>query len=208
MKAIPIEQYLKRSEHIQSARPAAARQNPLFPRAIVKAPPPDIEALTQASYERGRQDGLIAARAEHAGAAARDAADAERRTADERTAFQACEYAELAGHITHGLEQIEIEIAAAIARILGPVLIREKSVQITDVLSLALKNFLSSDCPPLLTISGPEPELAILRDKLASSPVAFEMKPDGARDITVQAQSTLIKTQLGAWVSLIDGICS
>ena len=206
MRPMPIEQYLVNSRRVETGLASAPRSNAALSSAIARAPPLDIQVLTRAAYEDGRREGLAEARLEQADAAARDTIERERLSAMEKEAFRAEEFSQLAGQVVSALAQIESDISTAVARILGGVILHEKALEILNTLSKSLMDILSGDCPPVLTIRGPEAELNILRDKLSAYPVRFDLHVENGSDITVQANSTMVNTQLDAWKILIDGI--
>lgn len=206
MRPIPIAQYLNRFERVGAAgfveppKPAPAL---LKPRAVA-APVEDVEARLQEAFERGRQEGLAAARAEAEAALARQQGEFEERAKAERVAFQNQEYAALADQISAGLSEIEARIAEAAAHILRPYLAQEQSKRVIQALSETLGRILSSESPALLKISGPEAVLNALRDRLSNHAVEVEYSLDNGVDVTIEAQQTIIRSQLQAWLDLID----
>ncbi len=206
MKPIPIAQYLNRFERVGAADIGEpARQTPalLKPRAVPAAVD-DIETRLHEAFERGRQEGLAAARAEAEAGLARQQGELEQRVQAERVAFQEQEYAGLADQISAGLSEIEARIADAVAHILRPYLAHEQSQQVIQALSETLGRILSSDSPALLKISGPEAVLSVLHDRLSQHAVEVEYSLDDGVDVTIEAQQTVIRSQLQAWLDLID----
>lgn len=208
MKPIPIAQYLNRFERVGASAPSIgepAKQPPalLKPR-VVAAPVEDIEARLQDAFERGRQDGIAAARTELEAVLTRQQGEFEERAKAERIAFQREEYAALADQISAGLSEIEARIAEAAAHILRPYLAQEQSKRVIQALSETLGRILSSESPELLKISGPEAVLNALHDRLSSHAVKVEYSLEDGVDVTIEAQQTVIKSQLQAWLDLIE----
>jgi flagellar biosynthesis/type III secretory pathway protein FliH len=208
MKPIPIAQYLNRFERI-GAGAAGVGEPPKQPPALLKprvvaAPVEDIEARLHEAVERGRQEGLAAARAEVEAVLTRQQGEFEERAQAERTAFQRQEYAALADQISAGLSEVEARIAEAVAHILRPYLAQEQSKRVIQALSETLGRILSSESPALLKISGPEAVLDALRDRLSSYAVQVEYSLEDGVDVTIEAQQTVIRSQLQAWLDLID----
>jgi flagellar biosynthesis/type III secretory pathway protein FliH len=206
MRPIPIAQYLNRFERVGAAGVGDPPKQPpalLKPRAVA-APTENIEARLQEALERGRQEGLAAARAEVDAALARQQGEFEERAKTERIAFQNQEYAALADQISAGLSEIEARIAEAAAHILRPYLAQEQSKRVIQALSETLGRILSSESPALLRISGPEAVLNALRDRLSNHAVEVEYSLADGVDVTIEAQQTVIRSQLQAWLDLID----
>ena len=128
----------------------------------------------------------------------------EERAKAERIAFQREEYAALADQISAGLSEIEARIAEAAAHILRPYLAQEQSKRVIQALSETLGRILSSESPELLKISGPEAVLNALHDRLSSYAVKVEYSLEDGVDVTIEAQQTVIKSQLQAWLDLIE----
>lgn len=204
MKPIPIAQYLNRFERVEATTIETPRRQSalLKPRATPEPDDPGV-ALHEA-FERGRQEGLDAGRAELDAALARQQAEYEQRASAERDAFRAEEYAQLADQIAAGLAEIEGRIAETVAAILRPYLVQEQSQRVIQALSENLGRILSSDRPALLKIAGPEYVLNLLRDRLSKHPVQVEYSLEEGVDVTIEAQQTIIRSQLQAWVDLID----
>ena len=206
MKPIPIAQYLNRFERVGAAdfgEPAKPPPPLLKPR-VVAAPAEDIQARLQEAFERGRQDGIAAARAEAEAVLAQQQGELNQRAEGERVAFQAQEYATLADQISAGLNEIEARIADGVAHILRPYLAQEQSKKVIQALSETLGRILSSESAALLRISGPETVLNVLRDRLSKHAVEVEYVLEDGVDVTIEAQQTVIRSQLQAWLDLID----
>lgn len=206
MRPIPIAQYLNRFERVGAAGVGEPAKQPpalLKPR-VVAAPVEDTEARLHDAFERGRQEGLAAARAEVEAVLTRQQGEFEERAQAERIAFRSQEYAALADQISAGLSEVEARIAEAAAHILRPYLAQEQSKRVIQALSETLGRILSSESPALLKISGPEAVLNALHDRLSSQAVQVEYSIEDGVDVTIEAQQTVIRSQLQAWLDLID----
>jgi hypothetical protein len=206
MKPIPIAEYLNRFERAEPTAIEPPRRSNLLLKPTRPAPAPveDVEARLVEAFERGREEGLAAGRAQSVEALARRTAEEDERADAERLAFQSGEYARLADKVEVGLNEIEERIAASVARILRPYLAQEQSKRVIQALSDSLARILSGDSPALLKIAGPHPVLSVLRDRLAARPVQVEYCAGEGVDVTIEAQQTIIKSQLQAWIDLID----
>ncbi len=206
MRPIPIAQYLNqfgKAEPTQGGRPL--RESVLLKSRILSAPA-DMDARIEEAFERGRREGLAAARGECEAALAVERGQRDEREAAERLAWQADEYARLAEKIEFAMAAVADELAKSVARILKPFLIEERVKQVTQALSENLSKILSKDAPAALKITGPEALLSVLRDRLASHPVAVEYIAGDGVDVTVEAHHTIIKSQLQAWIDHIEAI--
>jgi hypothetical protein len=205
MRPIPIAQYLNRFERAEpTAVGAQPRANPLTQKPLPAAAVDDVETRLRQAYERGRQEGLAAARVEADAAFASHKDEQSERAEAERVSFQVNECAKLADQIAAGMIEIEERIAETVANILRPYLAQEQTSRVTKALSENLARILSGDSPALLKISGPEFILSVLRDRLSSHPAPVEYSVEEGLDVTVEAQQTIIRSQLQAWVDLIE----
>jgi hypothetical protein len=205
MRPIPIAQYLNRFERVESANVGATQKQTaalLKPRAL--APVEDTDALLREAFERGRQEGLAAGRAETEAALIQQQREMEDQLRIERVAFQAQEYAKLADQISEAMVEVEGRIAEAVAHILRPYLAQEQSKRVIQALSENLGRILSGESVPVLKISGPESVLNALRDRLSKHSAQVDYSLQDGVDVTVEAQQTIIRSQLQAWVDLID----
>ena len=209
MKPIPIAQYLNQFGRVEPSHgdrlPAERfpRESVLLKPKVVSAPV-DMEARIEEALERGRQEGLAAARAESAAALAQQRGQLTERETVARLAWQANEYVQFAEKIEFALGALEERLAQSVARILKPFLIEEQVRKVTRTLSENLSRILSKDAPPVLKITGPEALLNLLRDKLSSHPVEVEYVRAEGLDVTVEANQTVLKTQLQAWIDHIQ----
>lgn len=206
MRPIPIAQYLNqfgKAEPTQGDRP---QKESVLLKPRVLSVPADMDARIEEAFERGRQEGLAAARAESEAALALERSQWDERETAERLAWQATEYARFAEKIELAMAALEDKLAQSVARILKPFLIEERVKQVTQALSENLSRILSKDAPAALKITGPEALLSVLRDKLASHPVAVEYIVGDGVDVTVEAHQTIIKSQLQAWIDHIEAV--
>jgi hypothetical protein len=182
--------------------------SPLFrSREAPPAPPaPDIEGRLAEAYHRGVQEGLDAARGEAATSRALERAELQKRAVVERLDFQMNEYAKLAESISQGLSEIERRIADNVARILRPFLLVSVTSHAVEDLAANIAKLSSSGHPPLLKISGPEPLLKVLKDRVAALAVEIEFTPDAQVEVKVEASHTTIATELGPWIELIHSL--
>jgi hypothetical protein len=159
-------------------------------------PAPDVEARIAEAYDRGLREGAAAARAEDAESQAREQASRQQRELEERLDFQMNEYGALADAIAAGLDEIEQRIAAAVARILAPLLANELSKQVVDELCVHIAQL----------CAGGSPGLIKLRDRVSSLAVDVEFVTQDGVDATIEAQHTMISSQLQPWADLIGSL--
>jgi hypothetical protein len=206
MRPIPIAQYLNqfgKAEPIHGERPQ--RESVLLKSRILSSPA-DMDARVAEAFERGRLEGLTAARGECEAALAVERAQWDVRATAERLDWQANEYAGFAEKIERAMAAIEDELAKSVSRILKPFLVEERIKQVTQALSENLSKILSNDAPAALRITGPEALLGVLRDRLAGHSVAVEYVPGDGVDVTVEAHQTIIQSQLQAWIDHLETV--
>jgi hypothetical protein len=206
MRPIPIAQYLNQFGRADPTQAERVQRDSVLLRPRVLSVPADIDARVEEALERGKLEGLAAGRAEAAANLALERVDWEEQESERRAAWQANDYAQLAGKIERAMTEVEDRLAGAVARILKPFLIEERVKRITESLSENLSTILSRDSPPVLKITGPEALLSVLRDQMSSHAVAVEYVAADGLDVTVEANQTIIKSQLQAWIDHIESI--
>jgi hypothetical protein len=206
MRPIPIAQYLNQFGRAAPTPIDGGARDNLLVRPRVLSVPADIEARVETALERGRQEGLAAGRAEAASALAAEQANWETLENERRLAWQANEYAQFAEKIDGAMAAIEERLAQSVARILKPFLIEERVKHITHSLSQNLSRILSRETPAVLKITGPEALLSVLRDRMSAQSVTVEYVAAEGLDVTIEANQTIIKSQLQAWIDHIEAI--
>jgi hypothetical protein len=151
-------------------------------------------------------DGLEIARADAAAALSLEQTDREARENARRLAWQANEIGQFAEKIEGAMTAIEDRLAQSVARILKPFLIEERVKHITHSLSQNLSRILSRETPAVLKITGPEALLSVLRDRMSAQSVTVEYVAAEGLDVTIEANQTIIKSQLQAWIDHIEAI--
>jgi flagellar biosynthesis/type III secretory pathway protein FliH len=206
MRPIPIAQYLNQFGRAEPTPVDRVHRDSILLRPRVLSVPADTEARIEEAYARGKMEGLEAARAESADALSLERADWQARENARRLAWQANDMAQFADKIDGAMATIEERLAQSVARILKPFLVEERVKHITDALAENLSRILSRDTPTLLKITGPEALLSVLRDKMSSQSVAVEYVAAEGVDVTIEANQTIIKSQLQAWIDHIEAI--
>ncbi|HYA73999.1 MAG TPA: hypothetical protein VEF36_12665 [Roseiarcus sp.] len=172
-----------------------------------EAPPdPDIEARIAEAFDRGLREGSAAARAEDAEALAQERARQQEQALTERLDFQLNEYAGLADVIAAGLVEIEQRIASSVARILAPFLTSELSKQVVDELCNHIARLRAGGSSGLVKIRGPERLLRALRDRASFLPVDVKFVAEDAVEATIEAQDTMIRSELQPWADVIASL--
>ncbi len=169
-------------------------------------PDPDIEARIAEAFDRGLREGSAAARAEDAEALARERARQQEQALAERLDFQLNEYARLADVIAAGLVEIEQRIASSVARILAPFLTSELSKQVVDELCDHIARLRAGGSSGLVKIRGPERLLRALRDRASFLPVDVEFVVEDSVEATIEAQHTMIRSELQPWADVIASL--
>ena len=211
MRPIPIAQYLNQFGRVNGAKidppqdGAGARPRVL---SVPANPPPpiNIDAQLEEAAERGRQEGLAVARAEFAAAIASERKEWEDRESARRLAWQANEFARFAEKIDRATAAIEERLAQSVARILKPYLTEALARQASEALTETLSRILSGETPSMLQITGPEALLQALREKLAGHPATVDYVPTAGVDVTIEANQTIIQSQLQAWIDHVASL--
>jgi hypothetical protein len=176
------------------------------PREAPPVPPVDIEERLAEAYHRGVQEGIDAARAEAATARAMERADIQKRAVVERVDFQMNEYAKLAEAIGQGLKDIERRIANSVEQILRPFLYATLASRAVDELVSNIQKLATAGSAPLMRVSGPEPLLKLLKERLHPFAVEVEFAAGEGAEIKVEAVATTIVTEFGPWLEWLDSV--
>ncbi|HEY1943937.1 MAG TPA: hypothetical protein VGH40_17640 [Roseiarcus sp.] len=166
-------------------------------------PAVDVEKLVAEAYERGLREGAATARAEDAETLAREQAAVQQRGLESQIDFQANEYARVAEALSTGLAEMEDRIAASVTRILAPLLSAEMTKRVVEELCDDIARLCSGGSQEIVKIRGPERLLKLLRERVAGLPAEVEFVGEDAVEVTVEAQHTLIRSQLRPWEDLI-----
>ena len=112
----------------------------------------------------------------------------------------------VADAISAGLLEIEQRVAASVARILAPLLASELSKRVVDELCANLTRLRAGGSPGLVKIRGPERLLGALRDRVSLLPVDVEFVAEDGVEATIEAQHTMIRSELQPWADVIASI--
>ncbi len=178
------------------------------PRPRPRAAPSEaeIEARIAEAYERGRREGIAAARAEEAETLDREIAGERERATVAQLDFQLNEYAYFAEAISAGLQEIEQRVAEAVARLVEPLVTRATADRIVEALCDNLARLRVGGSTGLIKIRGPERVLAALRERVAYLAVEVEFVADHGVEVSIEADETTIRSQLQPWADLIASL--
>ncbi len=178
------------------------------PRPRPRAAPSEaeIEARIAEAYERGRREGIAAARAEEAETLDREIAGERERATVAQLDFQLNEYAYFAEAISAGLQEIEQRVAEAVARLVEPLVTRATADRIVEALCDNLARLRVGGSTGLIKIRGPERVLAALRERVAYLAVEVEFIADHGVEVSIEADETTIRSQLQPWADLIASL--
>lgn len=199
-------------EHPPLVRPIDANFAPRREPPMRQPPPPppepefNLEEKLSEAYHRGVQEGLDAGKAEAATARALERADLQKRAVIEKLDFQMNEFGRLSETLKDGFADLERRIAQATARVLQPLLEQAVSRQIVEELAENVARLTRAGNLGLLKVRGPERLLSALKSKIEALAVDVEYVEEDGVEITVSAQSTEIRSELGAWSRLIEDI--
>ncbi len=189
----------------------AVRREPPPPPMPRQPPPPqeppvDFEAQLSEAYHRGVQEGLDAGKAEAATARALERAELQKRAVIEKLDFQMNEFGRLNEAISNGFAEVERRVAQAAAQLLKPLLVEAVSRQIVEELADNVARLTRSGGVNLLKVRGPERLLSVLKPKVETLAVDVEYVEESGVEITVAADTTEIRSELGSWMQLINDI--
>ncbi len=179
---------------------------PARPPAPTVEPDVDWESKLAEAYHRGVQEGLDAGKAEAATARALERADMQKRAVIEKLDFQMNEFARLGEALTASFAELERRIAEGAARALKPLVQERVAREIVAELAENVARLTRSGGMGLLKVRGPERLLSMLKANIASLAVDVDFVEEEGVEISVNAQSTEIRSELQAWARLIEDI--
>jgi len=169
-------------------------------------PPEDREALLRAAeargLERGRELGRSEAAAESASVIACLQADHEARLTELRQAWCTEEGDRLAAGFSDALQALGAGLTDRVGHLLVPVLTEALRRQAVDELAQSLARILGDARAPV-RVSGPADLLDAVAGRLGPFEATIAFQPSDAVEVSVQADQTVIETQLGAWGRLM-----
>ena len=169
-------------------------------------PPEDREALRRAAeargLERGRELGRAEAAAESASVIACLQADHEARLTELRQAWCMEEGDRLAAGFSDALQALGAGLTDRVGHLLVPVLTEALRRQAVDELAQSLARILGDARAPV-RVSGPADLLDAVAGRLGPFEATIAFQPSDAVEVSVQADQTVIETQLGAWGRLM-----
>jgi|GEM_PF-662268 len=124
---------------------------------------------------------------------------------DERARWSAEESERLAVAFAAAAETLVATVAEASSRALVPfVTSRARERAITDLVA-TLGGLLADRRHPVVTVSGPRDLVAELANRLGPRGDGLTFEPSDRPDVRVTADSTIIETQLAAWLDRLAG---
>lgn len=164
------------------------------------APVEDREALLRAAEARGWEQGRADAQAESGAILARAREDFDARLDTARRDWCRLQADDLAAGFGSAVETLAATLSDRIGHLLVPVLTESLRRQAVDDLSSVLSRILTEGTQKApIRVQGPGDLLDAIAGKLGPLSPNVAFTPADAIDVTVQADQTLIETQLGAW---------
>lgn len=157
----------------------------------------DVEARAEA---RARAAARAEADVECARLRAEDRARFDEELAEHRRSWAETEGEQLARQVTEAVTNLEVRIADTAARAIGPFLALPLRTKALSELGTTILSLIADREHPTLQISGPQDLLDQLRAHLGDSAAAISFQVGETTDVRVTANSTVIETQLRAWL--------
>jgi hypothetical protein len=190
MEAVPLTLFLSRRDGDYGDVPPRA-SNPF-----------DIQAATEASYQKGLSEGRESAREAYAAAIDRQEEDYKFRIDQARRTWTETEGAEIVRQTTSAVTALKAEIEETVARILRPLVERRLVEEALAKLAVEIGKLLSDDDAIRLKICGPSDLVAQLGDQIASNIPVTVIARDQP-EVTVFANKTVIETRLSECLARI-----
>ncbi|MCB5177754.1 hypothetical protein [Microvirga lenta] len=177
---------------------------PLFHPKAPKVPDQDqadeTADLVREAEERGRLEGLAAARREFEAELASARTQAEERLAAERMKWVQEEAACFTQQMDEALRNLEARLVDRVARIMTPFLTDALRSQMIEELQATVSSLLANNQNAVFKVSGPKDMLSALSDHLGAGNPRIEIAFNDEIDVSILMGDTFIETQLGAWI--------
>jgi hypothetical protein len=197
MTALPVAFYLK-----DLSADASRRRGP---GAIDAEGASDLDFRIREAHARGVLEGRAAVQAEQEAAAAAEAQAFAEKLAAERQAWAASEGERLGGLLAGAIADFERRISDLVSDALKPVLHAEVRARAIDALSRVLSDMLSKGTYARVVVTGPADLLARIEARLAAGYAGVSFVAGAGVDVTVNADETVLATEIGAWADAISG---
>ena len=197
MTALPVAFYLK-----DLSADASRRRGP---GAIDAEGASDLDFRIREAHARGVLEGRAAVQAEQEAAAAAEAQAFAEKLAAERQAWAASEGERLGGLFAGAIADFERRISDLVSDALKPVLHAEVRARAIDALSRVLSDMLSKGTYARVVVTGPADLLARIEARLAAGYAGVSFVAGAGVDVTVNADETVLATEIGAWADAISG---
>jgi hypothetical protein len=189
----------KPDEPPETMREPANEHSPNEGSPLLPGDPPDVDALAQEAFERGRAEARAEIALEHESALAAAREEAGEALAAARAQWVAQESEILAARLTEGLAALEAKLAEKTARALRPFLRESVREQAIAALCETLGRLLHSQPAAKLDMSGPEDLLDAVMRRLNGYEGKIAIHVTTERDIRVVCDETTIETQIALW---------
>jgi hypothetical protein len=177
-----------------------ARRDRIYDDHSEQLEPSDVQAATEAWYQKGLLDGMDKARASCDAELAAQREDFNRRQEQERRNWSETESAVLADNISRAVDALQAEIGEMLAGILRPLLAQRLIEESLAQFAIEIGKLLSDDDAIKLKIFGPSDLVSRLKDRIpmtASVTVTVRDQPE----VAVFANKTVIETRLNEWLA-------
>ncbi len=162
--------------------------------------PIEIQAATEAWYEKGVADGIEKAKAACDAAIAKKDEECRIRVEQVRKAWSESESARLALQINRALAALKSEIEAGVARILAPLMEKKLADEALAKVGVEIGKLLSDDDAIRLKVFGPSDLISELSKRIPAN-ASITMIAREQPEVTVFANRTVIETRLNEWLA-------
>jgi len=163
-----------------------------------------LEERLSEAFERGREEGLSAARQEAEAVRATEVAEFQERLEAESLRLRQAEIAGVAETIASGLAEIERRISDSIARVLAPFVRARLANQIVDEFASAMARLRGGPSATPIVLRGHPFFLGALRGRAAELGLSVDFVEDEEAPLALEAGDTTIESLLETWTQLIQ----
>ncbi len=197
MTALPVAFYLKDLSADAPRRRGAG--------AMDAEDASDLDFRIREAHARGVLEGRAAREAEQEAEAAAQAQAYAQQLVAERQAWAADEGERLGVLLAGAIADLERRVSDLVSEVLKPVLEAQVRTRAVDALTRTLNDMLSKGTYARVAITGPADLLARIEARLAAGPAGVSFVAGAEVDVTVNADDTVLATEIGAWADAISG---
>lgn len=164
-----------------------------------------VRQAVDEAYARGRQDGSRAKAAEMEELVAQSVANCETAVASAEANFIDNHAQHFAAGLVAGLEQIGVELDAAVVEVIAPLIKDRMKRELVEDALRAVARAADAATATTVKVRGPDRFVKVVADELQKKGVGVVGHVDEGSELEIAIDGTLIRTRLQDWLRKLEG---